>query len=147
LKVGIGYANIRDAYQLGKSVAENALKAGHISSPSMLIAFCGGTVDHDAYFKGLQALVGDSTPIIGGSAIGIITNNNLSYEGFPAGAVIIESDRLQHIEASAANLDKNEKAAGQRLAQQFPNPADGKLLLIFYDSIKREPTDVEPHRL
>ena len=144
MKVGIGYANIRDAYQLGKSVAENALRTGRISSPSMLIAFCGGKVDHEAYFKGLQALVGDNTPIIGGSAIGIITNDKLSYEGFPAGAAIIESDRLQHIGASAANLNKNEKVAGQRLAQQFPDPADGKLLLIFYDSIKREPTDVTP---
>jgi hypothetical protein len=144
LKIGIGYSNDQDSFRLGKKVAENAIKNGRIDAPTMIISFCGGGVDHDAYFRGLQTLVGEKVPIIGGSAIGIITNEHLSYDGFPAGAAIIESDTLQHIEASANNLHKNEKLAGQRLAEKLSNSIGGKLLLMFYDSIKKSPTENSP---
>ena len=144
MKIGIGYSNEQDSFRLGKNVAENALKNGKIDAPAMIITFCGGEVDHDAYFRGLQTLAGEEVPIIGGSAIGIITNEHLSYDGFPAGAAIIESDTLQHIEASANNLHKNEKLAGQRLAEKLSNTIDGKLLLMFYDSIKKLPTENSP---
>jgi hypothetical protein len=144
LKVGIGYANDQNALRLGEKVAEDAMKNGKINHPVFVIAFCGGRVDHDAYFKGLQTLVGNKVPIIGGSAIGIITNRHLSYDGFPAGAAIIESDTLEHIEGYANNLHKNEKLAGQRLAEKLSNTIDGKLLLTFYDSIKNAPTEKTP---
>jgi hypothetical protein len=144
LKVGIGYANDQNALRLGEKVAEDAMKNGRIDQPVFVMAFCSGRVDHDAYFKGLQTLVGNKVPIIGGSAIGIITNEHLSYDGFPAGAAIIESDTLQHIEGSANNLHKNEKLAGQRLAEKLTNTIDGKLLLTFYDSIKNAPTENSP---
>ena len=144
MKVGIGYANDQNALRLGEKVAEDAMQNGRIDQPVLVIAFCGGRVDHDAYFKGLQTLVGNKVPIIGGSAIGIITNEHLSYDGFPAGAAIIESDTLQHIEGSANNLHENEKLAGQRLAEKLSNTIDGKLLLTFYDSIKNAPTENSP---
>lgn len=144
MKVGIGYANDQNALRLGEKVAEDAMKNGKINLPVFVIAFCGGRVDHDAYFKGLQTLVGNKVPIIGGSAIGIITNRHLSYDGFPAGAAIIESDTLEHIEGYANNLHKNEKLAGQRLAEKLSNTIDGKLLLTFYDSIKNAPTEKTP---
>jgi hypothetical protein len=144
LKIGIGYSNDQDSFRLGKNVAENALKNGKIDAPTMIITFCGGEVDHDAYFRGLQTLAGEEVPIIGGSAIGIITNEHLSYDGFPAGAAIIESDTLEHIVASVNNLHKNEKLAGQRLAEKLSNTIDGKLLLMFYDSIKKLPTENSP---
>ena len=144
MKIGIGYSNDQDSLLLGKKVAEKAIKNGKIEAPAMIIAFCGGRVDHEAYFKGLQTPVGEKVPIIGGSAIGIITNEHLSYEGFPAGAAIIESDTLEHIESSANNLHKDEKRAGQRLAEKLSNTIDGKLLLMFYDSIKKPPTENSP---
>ncbi|MEJ2655781.1 MAG: FIST N-terminal domain-containing protein [Desulfobacterales bacterium] len=144
MKVGIGYGNGKDAVSLGKTVAENALRNGGIYTPSLVIAFCNGLVDHEAYFQGLQTVLGNEVPIIGGSAIGIITNDSLSYEGYPAGAAVIESVTLRHKEASAGGLDKNERKAGQKLAQKLSNAMDGKLLLIFYDSIKDAPTATEP---
>ena len=144
MKVGIGYDNRKDSVSLGKEVAGNAIKNGRIDKPSLVIAFCSGKVDHEEYFRGLQTVVGDKVPIIGGSAIGIITNNHLSYEGYPAGAAVIESVTLQHRVASAGNLDKNERIAGQKLAENLSNSIDGELLLIFYDSIKNAPTENTP---
>jgi hypothetical protein len=144
LKVGIGYANRKDSLVLGNEVAEKAIRNGRIDKPSLVIAFCHGQVDHEKYFRGLQAVIGNKTPIIGGSAIGIITNDWLSYEGYPAGAAVIESDSLRHKEAAAGDLDKDERKAGQNLAKKLSNSIDGKLLLVFYDSIKRALTATDP---
>jgi len=144
LKVGIGYFNEKDAFLLGKKVAQNAIKNGRIDRPSLVIAFCSSRVDQEEYFRGLQTIIGSKVSIIGGSAIGIITNDCLSYEGYPAGAAIIESGTLQHRVAVAGDLDKNEKLAGQKLAEKLSNSIDGKLLLIFYDSIKNAPTETAP---
>jgi len=144
LKVGIGYANRKDSLVLGNEVAEKAIRNGRIDKPSLVIAFCHGQVDHEEYFRGLQAVIGNKTPIIGGSAIGIITNDWLSYEGYPAGGAVIESETLRHKEAAAGDLDKDERKAGQNLAKKLSNSLDGKLLLVFYDSIKRAPTATDP---
>jgi hypothetical protein len=65
---------------LGKKVAENAIKKGKIERPALVIAFCSGQVNHEEYFRGLQIVVGNQVPIIGGSAIGIITNECPSTE-------------------------------------------------------------------
>ena len=120
------------------------MRSGRIARPSLVLAFCKGQVDHTEYFRGIQAVVGSKVHIIGGSAIGIITNNCISYEGYPAGAAIVESETLRHKEGAAGDLDKNEKLAGQQLAEKLSDSIDGKLLLLFYDSIKNPPTETTP---
>jgi hypothetical protein len=144
LKVGIGYDNQKNSISLGKKVAENAIKNGKIERPALVIAFCSGQVNHEEYFKGLQIVVGNQVPIIGGSAIGIITNESLSYEGHTAGAAIIESETIQLRVASADGLDKNEKLAGQKLAKKLSDSINDRILLIFYDSIKNPPSETTP---
>jgi len=144
LKVGIGYDNRKDSFSLGKKVAENAIINGSIGKPSLVLAFCKGQVDHEEYFRGIQDVVGSKVPIIGGSTIGIITNDSISYEGYPAGAAIVESETLCHREGAAGDLDKNEKLAGQLLAEKLSNSIDAKLLLLFYDSIKNPPKETTP---
>jgi len=103
LKVEIGYDDQKKAILLGRKVAENAVKNGNIERPALVMAFCSGRVYHEEFFKGLQVVVGNQVPIIGGSAIGIITTDILSYEGHMAGVAIIESETIQLRVASAGS--------------------------------------------
>ena len=144
MKVGTAYCNEKDALSSGKRVAENAIENGNIHRPDFVFAFCNARLDHDAFFKGVQSVVGNNMPIIGGSAIGIITNDDLSYKGYPAGAAVIQSDTLQHRVAAVGDLDKGEKPAGRKLAEKLSNEIEDKLLLILYDSIKIPATDDTP---
>ena len=144
MKAGIGYCNERDSVTSGRKVAEKAIENGKIEKPGLVIAFCGGRVDPDEFFRGLRSIVGTETSIIGGSAVGIITNDYLSYEGHPAGAAIIQSDKLQHKVVAVGNLDKDERMAGKNLAKKLSNKPETKLLLIFYDSVKFPPTGTTP---
>jgi len=144
MKVGVGYCNEREALLSGKEVAEKAIKSGKIHRPDFVLAFCSGDIDHDEFFRGLQSVVGDEVPIIGGSAIGIITNNDLSYGGYPAGAAVVQLDALHYRIASAGNLNRGEKIAGRKLGEKLSNELEDKLLLIFYDSIKKSATETKP---
>jgi small ligand-binding sensory domain FIST len=144
MKVGIGYSNRKDGFLSGMAAAKNAIENGNIQSPDLMLAFCGRQVNHEDYFRGLQNVVGDQVPIIGGSALGIITNDSLSYEGYPAGATIIESKTLQFKKAAASGLDKDEKRTGCKLANRLAYGQEDKLLIIFYDSVKTPAKDQLP---
>ena len=144
MKVGIGWRNEKNAFLSGKNVAESAIENGALFRYDFVIAFCSGQLDHNEFFKGVQSVVGTEVPVIGGSAIGIITNDYLSYEGYPAGIAIIQSDNFQHKVAIAGNLDEDEKTAGNRLAEKLADELKGKLLLLFYDSVKIPATAEAP---
>lgn len=144
MKVGIGYANDPNAAAAGKQVVERALQSGGIKRADLIIAFCSGRLDPDAYFNGLRSATANQVPIVGGSAIGIITNTVISYEGFPAGAVVIESNDLSCRIAAAGGVDLDEMTAGRQLAEKLSDAAGANLLLIFYDSIKAPPTATTP---
>jgi hypothetical protein len=144
MKVGVGYGNERDALSLGKKVAEQAIERGAINRADLIFAFCHGGLDHDAFFKGLRSVAGDNTPIVGGSAIGTITNECVSYEGSPASAAVVESDKIHPTVVTAIGLDKDEYLTGKRLAEALPREKEAKLLVIFYDSIKIPPTEHTP---
>ena len=102
----------------------------------MLIAFCSGHLDIDRYYLGLRSVVGEATPIIGGSAVGVITWDFLSYEGYPVAAMAIESDSIRFSLASAGGMDKDEAAAGRAMIDGLQLSDADKLMLLFYDSVR-----------
>ena len=144
MKVGIGYCNTRNAFEAGKTAATFATGSGKIDKPGLVLAFCHHQVNAEDFYRGLRSVVGPDVPIAGGSAIGIITNKDLSYEGCPAGVAIMQSEKLTFEMACAGDLDQDEKKAGKTLAENLSASSNGKLLLIFYDSIKSPPTATTP---
>ncbi len=135
-RIGVGCGNDHDAYEMGRSVALTALQSGGMERADMLLAFCGGHADLDRYYEGLRSVVGDETLIIGGSSLGVITHDMLSYHGFPAAAAAIQSDTIRCSVAAAAGMDRDEGKAGQDMMSGLSLSADDKLLLLLYDSIR-----------
>ncbi|MCF8070699.1 MAG: FIST C-terminal domain-containing protein [Desulfobacterales bacterium] len=135
MKVGIGYCNKRDAFDSGSTAANYAVRDGNINKADLAIAFCSGKLVHEEFLQGIKEVVGD-TPVIGGSTIGIITNNELSYKGQPSGVAIFQFDEIKYQIAVVGNIDKDEKLAGFNLTRKFSGKQEDKLLLMFYDSIK-----------
>ncbi len=144
MKVGIAYSHDPDALEKGRYVAQTAMVEGSVQRVDLAIAFCSADTDHDEFVKGLRLVVGGTPPIIGGSAIGIITHSGLSYNEGAAGVMLIESDKLTFKVHSVGHIDQNEALAGQSLAERFPDNDLARLLLIFYDSIQRPATADTP---
>jgi hypothetical protein len=141
MEVAVGYSNEEDAFLSGKKLAENTLKNGSVERVDLALSFCSGKVNYDQFFEGLQSIIGKDTPIIGGSAIGVITNDDLSYQGFPAALALIQSDTNQFRVAAAGDLDKGEQPAGRRLVQNLGSKSEDRILLVFYDSVRVPATD------
>ncbi|SPD71765.1 conserved hypothetical protein [uncultured Desulfobacterium sp.] len=145
--VGIGYCNEEGAFSSGKKAAEIAMRHGGIKNADLVIAFCHGLMDHHEFFRGLRAIAGPDAPIIGGSAIGVITNDHLSYRGFPACAAMIESHDIRWSIAAEGGLGSDGKQAGRNLAARLSSTAADQLLFILYDSIKSCARDNAPPQL
>jgi hypothetical protein len=143
VKVGIKYCNERDAFDSGITVASDAVRGGNINKPDLAIAFCSGKLDHEEFLRGIKETIED-TPVIGGSAIGIITNDDLSYEGYPSGIAIFQFDDIKKQIASVGDLYKDEKLAGQNLAKKLSRTQEDKILLMLYDSIKVPASPISP---
>lgn len=144
MKASTGYGNHTDATLLGQQIAEEAMQRGNITAPDLVLAFCSGQLDAAAFYQGLRTAVGDGVPIIGGSALGIITNDQLSSDGSPAGVAILELDGATVKLATASDVDKDEYRAGSLLGTHLADDPAGRLLLMFYDSVKIPPTATTP---
>jgi hypothetical protein len=139
VKAGVGFHDNQNSFEAGKRAAAKALETMEKRNGSLVLAFCTGRHDYEACFKGIQSEVG-GIPIIGGPAIGVITNDNLGYEGYQVGVAVLPGD-LTLDTAAAGGLDKGEKSVGLELGSQLlaKRNSKEKLALLFYDSIKSPP--------
>ena len=143
MKVGIGFNNEEDAFISGAKIANQALKDGTITNAKFAFAFCCSKVNAKDLLKGIRTVLGLKIPVFGGSAFGIITNDLISYENYPAGIIVIEDDDMQLQTAAAGGLDKDEKAAGQDLVRQL-SLEERDTLFLFYDSVRQPPSNNSP---
>ena len=133
--VGIGHCNGKDPFLSGQEVARLAMEKADIESPDLVIAFCHGQMDHSEFLDGIRAVVGPSPPVIGGSAIGVITNDYVSYTEYPSCAAIIECKGTRYSIGWEDGIDIDEKGTGRNLAAKLSPTGSEKLLFTFYDSI------------
>jgi len=138
IKAGVAFTDNQNSFEGGKRAAAEALKKIG-QECSLVISFCTAKHDYQAFFDGIRAEVGD-VPVIGGPAIGIITNEHLGYGGYQAGVAVLPGDLIFDVE-SVGRLDKGEKEAGLELGRLLStrrNPNE-KIALLFYDSVKSPP--------
>jgi small ligand-binding sensory domain FIST len=135
-KIGIGYGNDADAFCLGRNAAQAALQSGGLDHADLLLAFCSGHLDSNRFYQGLRSVVGEATPIIGGSSLGVITNDYLSYHGHPAAVAALASETIKFSIASAGGMDQDEASTGTRMIDGLTLSDADRLLLLFYDSIR-----------
>ena len=143
MKVGVGYCNNRDGFYAGRSVVTDAIRNGAIDRPDLVMAFCSGQLEHEEFLRGISKIVGE-IPVVGGNSIGIITNHDLSYTGFPSGVAVFQFDEICYQIAAVEDLNSDEYIAGRTLARQLSETQDDNLLLMFYDSIKFPASPVSP---
>ncbi len=134
--VGLGYSNTQEAFAAGKQAAESAMADATFTEADLVLAFCSGALDHHAFYRGLRAVLGFNVNIFGGLAIGVITNQHLSYQGHPAAVAVIKFQDNYCQMAVASGLFNSPFTAGEQLAAALPLMPDASLLMLFYDSIK-----------
>jgi hypothetical protein len=145
-KTKIGIACREDVGHIAqiRDMAKEAMVSGDMDRADLVFAFCSDKTHPRQFYNGIRDVAGNSAPIIGGSAIGLISNNFLSYDGPSAGMAVVQSDVLKQRTITVKNINKDENDAGKRLAMGLRQKHDDKALLIFYDSVKTPPGENSP---
>ena len=125
-------------------MVKRAMASGGIERPGLVLAFCSSKAGPKDFFNGIQEVVGKNVPIVGGSAIGVISNDLISYQESAEGLLVLQSDMVKCRISAAGGLDKGEKDAGKEVAGTLPPEDDDKFLCIFYDSVRVPPTEDLP---
>lgn len=141
----MGYANSADAREAGRRAAAEAVRSAGVAAPDLVLAFCAGAHDATAFLAGVRAEVGPAAPVLGGSAIGVVTLDDLSYAGAPAAVAALELGGPPPRVAAAGGLERDERSAGRALGRALA-PAGGASpgLLLLYDSVRRPATATTP---
>lgn len=143
-KIGIACDGGRGGTMSGDVLARRAMVSGGITKPGLVLAFCSGRNGPETFFHGIRQIAGPDVPVVGGSAIGVMSNDFLSYSDPVAAVAVFESDLITFRLASAGELDQNEKETGRKVAAGIGRRPDDRLFLVFYDSIKVPPENGSP---
>ena len=133
-RAGTAYADEPDAHAGGLAAAAEALQRTGGGIPTLAICFHHGRLDPDAVRAGVTEALGPGVPLIGGSAMGVITNDALGYEGHQVGvAVVTDAPAGLRVVAAAGLAVDGEGAVGAALGAQLAPQEDR---FIVYSSVR-----------
>jgi hypothetical protein len=119
--------------------AQAALEQGSLDTCDLALLFATSRHDPVAFRDGVRSVVGPHAKLFGGSAVGIITNDRMGYEGFQAGVAAIMTGGVRADMFLEGGLPGNERAVGAALARQIVDRGYGERpnLLLLYDIVRR----------
>lgn len=138
-KIGVAHSNRTNTAAAAIEAATSALEKAGIEKPDFALIFCSGKHNPQVFLANIRSVLGE-IPMIGGSSIGIITEDFIGYEGFEVGVTVFASDTLSFKIFAQPDLNIDERKAGEALGKQI-NRVQGetdKALLVFYDSSKQQ---------
>ena len=140
MRVGVGYSDNPDTAAAGRQAVLEALEqAGQTGQCDLALLF--STARHDAHIlrDAVASLVGSSVPIVGGGAVGTISNTRFGYAGDQIGLALFWLKGAQCNLVSEGDLTQGEEKTGERLGRKLAalGTTPSSQLLLFYDSINR----------
>lgn len=138
-KSGVGFSNKSESKQAGIEAAKAALDKAGVKDCDLVIIYSTSKHDPKELRDGIRSVVGPKARLIGGYAVGIITNDKLGYGGYELGVGVVKSDTMKvdmFIEKGLG--DGGEFEVAQRLGKQIASKdyVGEPNLLFMYDSVR-----------
>jgi hypothetical protein len=137
-KAGVGYSEKTNSREAGAEAVQAALRQAGTSDCDVVMLFATSKHDPVLLREGVRAVAGNRPRLFGGSAIGVITNERMGYEGSQVGAAVISSDTIRLDMLMEKGLPDNEYAVGRALGAKIranTNGHQGNMILL-YDIVK-----------
>lgn len=136
----IGAGKHPDSTQAARLAAQMIVEQLEQTGPAgWALAFCGGRHDQEAALQELRAQLGE-IEIVGGAAIGTITNNSLGYSGYECALAMFPASLPKPTLIALDGLDRGELEVGRQLGARLREAAhEGDTVLLFYDSVRDDP--------
>jgi FIST N domain len=139
LRAGVGFSELPGSRQAGAEAARAALDQGSLDACDLVLMFATSKHDPVAFRDGVRSVLGPRPRLFGGSAVGVITNDRMGYEGFQAGVAAIATGGVRADIFCEGGVPGNERTAGAALARQISGRgyAERPSLLLLYDIVRR----------
>jgi len=136
---GVGESEHHDSATAGREAAERARAKLRGANAQIVILFSTSRHDPEVLRDAVRNAFGGGVRVVGGYAVGIITNDLLSYDGFQVGLVAIHSDDVEFELFLESGLAFDEEQVGRRLGEAIRarGPTESLNLMLFYDSVNR----------
>ena len=137
---GTGSSVEADSQTAATEAAQRALSSAGLLRCDIALVFTTSKHDPKAIRDGLRAALGPETRIVGGYAVGVITNDYLGYDGYEVGvAVFSVSGEAKMNVFLETGLAYREEAVGEALGEQLAaaDPDRSAGVVILYDSVNR----------
>jgi hypothetical protein len=145
MRVGVGYSDNPDTALAGAAAAKEALLMSGRSDPCDLVMLFS-TVRHDAraLMESVSGVVGTKARIIGGGAVGTITNKCFGYAGDQVGLACMWLDGVNVEIVTEGDINLGEFENGRRLGRKLLNAGvdPSTQMMLFYDAIDRSQGDM-----
>ncbi|MDR1621225.1 MAG: FIST C-terminal domain-containing protein [Synergistaceae bacterium] len=139
MRVGVGYSDNPDSTAAGVQAAVGAVaQAGREDPCDMVLLFATARHDARALRDAVLSVVGH-VPVVGGGAVGTITNDRFGYAGdqIAAACVWLEGVRCELLVEDG--LLESEEETGKRLGKRLAERGTTREspVMLFYDAIDR----------
>ena len=140
MRVGVGYSENPETLTAGRQAIHTALEQAGRNEPCDLVLLFA-TARHDAEeLRGAVAgVVGENVPIVGGGAVGAISNTSFGYAGDQIVLAAFWLDGARCDILTENGLEASEAEAGTRFGQKLADldVTPESQVLLFYDAIDR----------
>ena len=141
MKVGVGYSDNPDTNAAGVQAVEMAIRQAERTDPCDIVLLFS-TAKHDQWIlrEAVASVVGESVPILGGGAAGIITNEYFGYAGDQLAAACLWLDGVGCEVLIEGGLKESEKETGVRLGRRLAElgTTPDSPVMLFYDALDCE---------
>jgi signal transduction histidine kinase/CheY-like chemotaxis protein len=138
MQVGVGYSDNPESNAAGVQAVKMAVaQAGRSDTCDMVLLFSTARHDQAVLREAVASVTGDSVPVYGGGAVGIITNEYFGYAGDQIAAACIWLDGVGCEALIEKGLNESEEETGIRLGRRLAglgtNPDSP--VMMFYDAL------------
>jgi hypothetical protein len=138
-RFGVGFSEDSDSRSAGLAAAHAAWQEAGTGQPCLALLF--STSRHDPHVLGaaVREVVGPQARLVGGYAVGIITNDHLAYDGYQVGVALLIGEDIDVQLFTAGGLADGEEDVGLRLGRQLAQArfVGSPCMLLLYDSVNR----------
>jgi hypothetical protein len=142
-RTGVGFSDNSESQKAGMGAASAAMAQAGLSRCDLAILYSTSRHDPARLRDGVRSVIGPEARLIGGYSSGIITADELGYDGYQVGVAVLSSDTVKVDMFIEGGLVRNEFDVGVMLGDQIqakeyvgtPN------LLLMYDFVRAKPPE------
>lgn len=144
MRAGIGYSDNPDTSMAGMQAAMAALKSGNGIKCDLVLVFYTARHDADILKNAISSVVGAGVPVVGGGAVGAISNDKFGYAGDQIILAALWLEGVRYSIIAGKGLKDGEKKTGKDLGERLADlqTAKNSPVVLFYDAIDRSHGDL-----